>query len=156
HSYSREVEPMSSRFLAAGIVVAAVTVVAILPGSAPGRAVVGSQPPVADVSSQFAARPTGEHIPSAARVLDVEVSRHGKVLKSISIQNVRAVHKVASLIDELPGRQQGPAACDYGTDGTRYDLTFKTSLTGPWLATVSQILPVIRHCTFMRLRILGD
>jgi hypothetical protein len=146
---------MSIHSLAAGISMAIVAVAATL-GSAPGGAAIHSQPHPAEAASQFAAPSAREDIPRAARVLEVEKSRHGKVLESISIQNVRAVHKVGSLIDGLPARQPGPARCDYATDGTRYHLTFRVSLTGPQLAEASQILPVIRHCTFMNVRLIGD
>jgi hypothetical protein len=99
--------------------------------------------------------PASEQIPPAAHALDVEVRRLGSVLKSVTVTNPRAVRKIASLINGLPVRQPDPVLCDFGSDGTRYILTFRASPTGPPLAEAAQALPVIRGCTFMRLSIGG-
>jgi hypothetical protein len=139
---------MNIRSLTAGVLAATAAAAAVFGGVAAGAASrSASHPIVAELAS--------EKIPHAARVLDVEVQRHGRVLRSTEIDNARAVRKIASTIDRLPARRRHAVVCDFLTDGTRYVLTFRASPSGPPLAEAAQLLPVIRGCTFMQLNIGG-
>ncbi len=126
-------------FLARAAAIAAIAVTAI------GTATAGGSP--------ASTHHTHAQIPDSARVLDVEVSRHGKTLQSFTIDDARAVQKIAASIEALPTREPAAHACGYATDGSMYNLYFYASptSTGLPLAWASQPLPVIPHCTFMRL-----
>lgn len=99
--------------------------------------------------------PPAERIPSAAHALEIELTRHGKASRSVTVTNPRAVGRIAAQIDALPVRQPDPLLCDSSSDGTRYKLTFRTSAAGPPLAEATQALPLIPGCNVMRLNIAG-
>ncbi len=100
--------------------------------------------------------PPSERIPSAAHALEIALTRYGKVLRSATETNARAVRRVASLVDGLPVRQPDPLLCDSSSDGRRYKLIFRVSAAGPPLAEATQALPVIPGCNVMRLNIAGE